>query len=506
MRSQSRLNNSNTTSQLGAIALLILALVVSAHMIVVDLRNTLRYGGTDMRGHVVGARLLTRGLDPYYYLWTPGDAQELLDPVDFRVTLTPALLWTYGLIAEQPYPTLRFAWLVGQWSLLSLSLAVLARVNTTRQRAVVLFGVALLAIAANPAWRLHVERGQLYVVWLAMLTAAYAFASQKTTRGELIAGGLIGMAVCMRPPLALLVIPMLLLRRQRLAYATGAATVLSLAFFLTVARPAAWTSYLSTMLSTKSQNYQGATERPEIAYPAVIEGLANLKDTAEIHGVDASIRAVTEIFTGTAPSPPQLITALLITISAYATILHNAARRTSGPLPNSTDLVFISGSVLVLVAELFVHPQRFIYIDVQMLVPIILIGKHLPTNKFTAVCAYLLLLAAFAAATPIFGRVFEAIGSFSLLIIAIGAQAINGTLGAQAVALADWTPITRLHGEYTALLIMLGFSIAYLLSHPTNRTSHAKSGPLLPSQIRNQIHQLANTANTEHHSQSDAHP
>ncbi len=505
MRSQSKPNNPNTTPQLGAIALLILALVVSAHMIVVDLRNTLRYGGTDMRGHVVGARLLARGLDPYYYLWTPGDPQQLLDPVDFRVTLTPALLWMYAQIADLPYTTLRYAWFIGQWSILFVSLAVLARVNSA-SKALVLFSAAVLVTAANPAWRLHVERGQLYVVWLAMLTAAYAFASRKTTRGELIAGGLIGMAVCLRPPLALLIIPMLLLRRQRLAYASGTATVLFLAFFLVVARPAAWTSYLSTMLSTRSQNYQGATERPEISYPATIEGLANLKDTAEIHGVDASIRAVAETSTGTAPSPPQLITALLITIGAYATILHNAARRTSGPLPDSTDLVFISGSVLVLVAELFVHPQRFIYIDVQMLVPIILIGKHLPTHKFTAVCAYLLLLAAFAAETPIFGRVFEAIGSFSLLIIAIGAQAINGTLGAQAVALADWTPITRLHGEYTALLLMLGFSIAYLLPHPTNRTSHAKSGPVLPSQIRNQIHQLANTANTEHHSQSDAHP
>lgn len=504
MRSQSRSNNPNTTPHLGAIALLVLALAISAHMIVVDLRNTLRYGGTDMRGHVVGARLLARGLDPYYYLWTPGDPQQLLDPVDFRVTLTPALLWMYAQIADLPYPTLRYAWFIGQWSILFVSLAVLARVNSA-SKALVLFSAAVLVTAANPAWRLHVERGQLYVVWLAMLTAAYTFASRKTTRGELIAGGLIGMAVCLRPPLAMVMVPMLLLRRQFLAYASGAATALLLAFFLIVARPAAWTSYLSTMLSTKSQNYQGATERPEISYPATIEGLANLKDTAEIHGVDASIRAVTETFTGTAPSPPQLIAALLITIGAYATILHNAARRTSGPLPDTTDLVFISGSMLVLVAELFVHPQRFIYIDVQMLVPIILIGKHLPDGRPRAMYAYLLLLAAFTAEDPLFGKAFETIGEFSLLALAIGTHAVYNIVGTRA-ALSDWTPITRLHGEYTALLLMLGFSIAYLLPHPTNRTSHAKSGPLLPSQIRNQMHQLANTANTEHHPQSDAHP
>lgn len=313
------------------------------------------------------------------------------------------------------------------------------------------------------------------------------------------------MAVCMRPPLALLIIPMLLLRRQRLAYASGTATVLFLAFFLVVARPAAWTSYLSTMLSTKSQNYQGATERPEISYPATIEGLANLKDTAEIHGVDASIRAVTETFTGTAPSPPQLIAALLFAIGTYSAFLHTASRWASHPLPDTTDLVFISGSMLVLVAELFVHPQRFIYIDVQMLVPIILIGKHLPDGRPRAMYAYLLLLAAFTAEDPLFGKAFETIGEFSLLALAIGTHAVYNIVGTRA-ALSDWTPITRLHGEYTALLLMLGFSIAYLLPHPTNRTSHAKSGPLLPSQIRNQMHQLANTANTEHHPQSDAHP
>ena len=161
--------------------------------------------------------------------------------------------------------------------------------------------------------------------------------------------------------------------------------------------------------------------------------------------------------------------------------------------------------MLLLVAELFVHPQRFIYIDVQMLVPIILIGKHLPVGSPRPMYAYLLLLAAFTAEDPLFGKAFETIGEFSLLALAIGTHAVYNIGGARA-ALSDWTPITRLHGEYTALLLMLGFSIEYLLPLPTNRTSHAKSGPVLPSQIRNQIHQLAATANTEHHPQSDAHP
>lgn len=479
MRQPTRLTSPRLTPHYGVLALLLLALAVSAHMITADLRNTLRYGGTDMRGHVVGARLLARGLDPYYYLWTPGDAQELLDPVDFRVTLTPALLWTYSLVAEQPYATLRFAWLLGQWSLLCISLAVLARVNTTPQRAALLFSVALLAIAANPAWRLHVERGQLYIVWVAILAAAYALASRNTKRTELFAGGLIGVGICLRPPLALLILPMLLLRRQRLAYAASAATMLSLAFFLAVARPAAWTSYMSTMISTESQNYQGATDRPEIAYPAVIEGLANLNDTAEIRGVDASIRAVAETFTGTAPSPPQLIAALLILIGFYALLLYNQSRRTSGPPPNSTDLVFISGSALVLVAELFVHPQRFIYIDVQMLVPIILIGKCLPAGSSRALSAYLLLLAAFTAEDPLFGTAFKTIGEFSLLSLAIGTHAIYSMLGAPA-ALSDWTPITRLHGEYTALLAILGFSIAYLFPPPNRNTAQSQLDPVQP--------------------------
>ena len=479
MRVLTNLTGLRLPRHLGAIALLLIAVILSARMIAVDLRNTLRYGGTDMRGHVVGARLLARGLDPYYYLWTPADAQELLDPIDFRVTLTPALLWAYSLIAEQPYQTLRFAWLLGQWSLLGLALAVLARVNTTPQRAVPLFGVALLAIATNPAWRLHVERGQLYIVWVAIVAAAYAFSSRNTQRADLIAGGLVGVAICMRPPLALLILPMFLLHRRRLAYASSAATILLLAFFIAVATPAAWTSYLSTMFSTKSQNYQGETSRPEIAYPAVIEGQANLKDTAEIHGVDASIRAVAEYFTGAAPSPPQLIATLIIALGAYAAILHMQAGRGRTPPPTSTDAVFICGSALVLVAELFVHPQRFIYIDVQMLVPIILIGKRLPARNTNALCAYLLLLAAFTAEDPLFGKAFEALGTFSLLAAAIGTHAAHSLAGVGA-ALDNWTPITRLHGEYTALLCILGFSIAYLRPSKLRRTSTAPLDPALP--------------------------
>ena len=182
---------------------------------------------------------------------------------------------------------------------------------------------------------------------------------------------------------------------------------------------------------------------------------------------------------GATPAPLQLIAALLTTVGAYAIILHSQSRRHSGALPDSTDLVFISGSALVLVAELFVHPQRFIYIDVQMLVPIILIGKHLPAGSFRALMAYLLLLAAFTAEDPLFGKAFEVIGEFALLAVAIGTHAINTLLGARA-ALADWTPITRLHGEYTALLAILGFSIAYLFPRPNRSASHPQFDPAEP--------------------------
>ena len=63
MRAPSELTKPRIPRQSGAVALLLLALALSAHMITIDLRNTLRYGGTDMRGHVVGARLLARDAD-----------------------------------------------------------------------------------------------------------------------------------------------------------------------------------------------------------------------------------------------------------------------------------------------------------------------------------------------------------------------------------------------------------------------------------------------------------
>ena len=76
-------------------------------------------------------------------------------------------------------------------------------------------------------------------------------------------------------------------------------------------------------------------------------------------------------------------------------------------------------------------------------------------------------------------RSFEVIGEFALLALAIGTHAINNLLGARA-ALADWTPITRLHGEYTALLAILGFSIAYLSPRPNRSTSDPQFDPAEP--------------------------
>ena len=57
MRAPSELTKPRITRQSGAVALLLLALTLSAYMISIDLRNTLRYGGTDMRGPRCGMEM-----------------------------------------------------------------------------------------------------------------------------------------------------------------------------------------------------------------------------------------------------------------------------------------------------------------------------------------------------------------------------------------------------------------------------------------------------------------
>src|ERR1700682_893193 len=102
-------------------ALFLAALLVAAGNVAVTWGDVHRFGGTDLRARVVGARALVLGLDPYRPL-PPGIRHEwLFDPHGVfrdisRCPYAPPLLAVYALLCWLPYTTPRVLWFALGWA------------------------------------------------------------------------------------------------------------------------------------------------------------------------------------------------------------------------------------------------------------------------------------------------------------------------------------------------------------------------------------------------------
>ena len=191
-----------------------------AASLAVDAWNTAQGGSLDLRNRVTGWRLLAEGIDPYHHKWTPEQPETRLDLYNnpavtvSKTTVTPTFLLVHAPVAMLNYRDGQFVWLLMQWVCLVGAL-LLWRRCLPREGANFAWLVALtLAFTCTAAWRLHAERGQSYVVMLAVM-AAWASLSLRPWRGRLgdwLAGAAAGLLVALRPPLLVVVAPVLVLR------------------------------------------------------------------------------------------------------------------------------------------------------------------------------------------------------------------------------------------------------------------------------------------------------
>ena len=198
-------------------------------------RDAQRYGGTDLRARVVGARALMRGINPYTLKNSGTLDVELQDPdqtILNRCTYPPTLLLFYAPIANLDYGLQRAIWMVLEWAALALAVTFLSlTLRSRRVRFWFIIGTVGL-IGGSHFWRLHVERGQYYVFVLLLLSLGMYFTLHR--RSPVIAGIFFGLAACLRPPAVLLIVP-LWWTRSRAASFTAAVT-----FGLTVLLSTLW--------------------------------------------------------------------------------------------------------------------------------------------------------------------------------------------------------------------------------------------------------------------------
>lgn len=367
---------------LGAV-LLALALVVSFG---IDFSQTLRSGAVDFRNRITGARLLEHGIDPYHYIWHPGDPAEFCDTRNnprmtvSKTTVSPAMLVLYAPLAALPYRAAQFAWLFLQWLLLLGTVWLWLRAGMARFS----FWLALFFVVAftfTPGWRNEAERGQCYTLLVFLLAYVLTFRSECGQGNEFLAGAVAGVLVTLRAPYIVL-LPFLALHRPR--QLPGALVGLLAGVIVpTLLLPHVWLDYASAM-QTNSDYYRHASlpARPAQAFPDVIEGtpMATMASVPYFPYVDLTVYAVARRlgFGGVPDLPCILIFGGLF----LAWLLCTRGRLMRLLLPGMAAWLFLSDFVL--------PTSRWGYYDVMILNVVlaeIAVGKRIPCAAWPGLLA-----------------------------------------------------------------------------------------------------------------------
>jgi glycosyl transferase family 87 len=302
--------------------LVALALLVSFG---VDFANMAQGGAIDLRNRITGVRLMEHGIDAYHYKWHEGEPAEYCDPFNnpnltvSRTTSTPALLMLHLPLAVLPYRLAQVLWLFLQWLLLLGTGWLWLRACAT-SRARWLVALAVTGFTYTAAWRLHAERGQVYV----LLTFFFAWwltatldpkARTRACGNGFIAGFLAGFLATLRPPFVLLVPFLALHRRGQLA---GAAVGLLLGLGLPMVWEAGcWPDYFSAMRTNSELNWTHFYPHYTQAYPPRIEGVPTdiLGHYVSIPFAEFSLPALWN-WLGFAPLPDAIL--LLAAVAPFA--------------------------------------------------------------------------------------------------------------------------------------------------------------------------------------------
>lgn len=428
--------------------ILIFSIVIALLGAVRDFRNIAHGSAVDLRNRVVGARLLTRDLDPYFYKWQPGDPETLLDPyLDpaapvSSTTLPPTGLALYIPFADLSYSVQKFIWLALQWIALLASLVLLIGDKLRSERGKFLLIVALLFFGGGRWWRAHVSLGQVYIFYTFFLAIAYRLLHQKSKWSDAAAGLFVGLTASIRFPFLVMVLPMLLLKRFKLFVATLISFLACLAASMLAFGREPWLSYFSAMSTiaglftgpASTSEVQAPSSSTSVVYPKTVEGVTwEIIPTApgETTPVDTSIPLLLNELLQVHISTSYLIGGIGIALLLYSFVIFRLYKQNRSQFQwLAADEIFIFGSLMVTIAELLIPVPRYPYYNVQLLIPLVLILKNANFSDFYTLCLTFLLFFGFLLSNRMFDwlPVGAVMGQFLLIFALIGLSLIRPTV------------------------------------------------------------------------------
>jgi len=358
-----------------------LTLVLIGHVVIQTVGDLETYPGIDLRAKVVGARLLIRGMNPYY------DFRHALYPDHLRMlnadTYSPALLLFYVPLCELGWKVQRVTYFLADWVAILLCYGLLARVFPKKTSGTALWAAFVLLFIAGFGFRFHLERGQYYVE-LALLTAAASVCLLRKS-GAWFHAFPLALLVLLRPTYAICIVCVFVLRRVRHAAYAACLCVLLFAATLPLVGFGDWRSYVASIRANEHETldaaYGPAPEPAPVAPSEVVEGIdfsksltgpGYLADRTLIGLARSSVSPrLARLVHGIAPSERGFdrlnMVCLPLMFCFDLAVMIGLSR---GPAAGLIPIAFIFLAPLNL--ELFA-PQRFGYCDVTILAPLLLV-------------------------------------------------------------------------------------------------------------------------------------
>lgn len=261
-----------------------------------DALNTARGGSIDLRNRITGVRLAAEHRDPYFYKWTRTEDDRFCDlfnspssPVS-HTTVTPVTLTAFLPFKNLNYRLTQGLWFLIQYASLGLGFYAWARRSP---RADWLWGGLLTCLfCLSPHWRLHLDRGQSYVLYAALFLALIHWGQQPGKRGPSLEGLTASLLTLLRPTYGILLGVSAARRKTTALLAAATGLVVWALLPVLLAGVSIWQNYFKAM-AIHARLYLEQTKLPPARFTPneVIEGipLDTLGGFARIPFADTSL-------------------------------------------------------------------------------------------------------------------------------------------------------------------------------------------------------------------------
>jgi hypothetical protein len=370
-----------------------ISIIIAISGFFADFLHTQKFAGIDLRNRVIGARVLNElNEDPYFFKWSEGKSDRYLDPNDnvlapfyTRLTITPAVLLFHSPISSLPYKTQQWLWFFLQWASLLGSIFLLAKILAkNKQSQILIWILGLFAISGSMFWRLHAERGQIYIIYV-LLFCLSLYLYNKYKKGDftskinpLLAGSglILGYLASLRPTYIFAIIPFLIYKKIKFASFVAVGLLASVIISTFIFRMPVWENYYNSMQQQAEMRLDDTQDSKTHDF-SMAEGI-DVRDFLSVVGEESSLqRMFRAAFDKWYPSEVFMLL-LFIFLSALIIFLHKHKTQKI----TSQELFFI-GIAIVLFSEFFIPAPRWPYANVIWLIPLAFIISRLKDIKTT---------------------------------------------------------------------------------------------------------------------------